>query len=76
MERAARGLLMLERGASNTYLEIIVCYVMGAAFFVEFLTTCSLKDFSTNVRACHLKKWEKKKLIGNLKLKYNNLVCY
>jgi len=49
---------------------------MGAAFFVEFLTTCSLKDFSTNVRACHLKKWEKKKLIGNLKLKYNNLVCY
>ena len=46
---------------------------MGPAFYVEFLTTCSLKDFSTNMHACHLKKWEKKKLIGNLKLKFNKL---
>jgi len=49
---------------------------MGPAYYVEFLTTCSLKDFSTNMHACHLKKWEKKKLIGNLKLKYNKLVSY
>jgi len=49
---------------------------MGPAYYVEFLTTCSLKDFRINVHACHLKKWEKKKLIGNLKLKFNKLVCY
>ena len=36
-------------------------------FFKYFLTTCSLKDFSKNVHACHLKKWEKKKLIGHFK---------
>ena len=40
---------------------------MDQAYYVEFLTTCSLKDFSRNVHACHLKKWEKKKLIGHLK---------
>ena len=49
---------------------------MDQAFLFDFLATCSLKDFSKNVHACHLKKWEQKKLIGNLKLKYNKLVSY
>ena len=49
---------------------------MGPAYYVEFLTICSLKDFRTNMHACHLKKWEKKKLIGNLKLKYNKSILY
>jgi len=51
----------------NIYIVIIAWSVMGRAFLVEFLTTCSLKDFSKNVHACHLKKWEKKNLIGHFK---------
>jgi len=35
-------------------------------FTFRFLTSCRLNDFTTNLNACHLKKWEKKKLIGRL----------
>ena len=33
----------------------------------EFLIACALKDFNVNLRACHLKKFEKKQLIGKMK---------
>jgi len=33
----------------------------------QFLISSSLKDFNVNVKTCHLKKWEKKQLIGKMK---------
>jgi len=35
-------------------------------FSFRFLTSCKLYDFNVNLNACHLKKWEKKQLIGRL----------
>jgi len=35
----------------------------------KFLISSALKDFRINLKSCHLKKWEKKQLIGRLRLK-------
>ena len=35
----------------------------------KFLISSALKDFRTNLNSCHLKKWEKKQLIGRLRSK-------
>jgi len=34
-----------------------------------FLIACRVKDFKINLHACNLKKWEKKQLMGRLRLK-------
>ena len=33
----------------------------------HFLISSKVKDFRVNVRTCHLKKYEKKQLIGKMK---------
>jgi len=42
-------------------------------FSFRFLTSCRLNDFTTNLNACRLKKWEKKQLIGRL-LNYSKVL--
>ena len=36
-------------------------------YVFHFLISSKVKDFRVNVRSCHLKKYEKKQLIGKMK---------
>jgi len=39
----------------------------GKKTVFSFLISCALKDFSINLTACKLKKWEQNQFIGRLK---------